>query len=155
MKKLVFTVLLTLNLFGIDTYDFDTYSQKQLFKKELTPAEAFELKARGVIFIDVRSKNEYDYSHILGSFWIPIYFDKYGKRVFNRNFVEQVEEILDGKKDAKMILVSKRGDRSRYASNILFENGFKNVYSLKNGFLGKDGWYRSGYQYWKAPQYYK
>lgn len=153
MKKLFFAILITLNLFGIEQYNFDKYTQKQLYKKEITPQEAFNLKAIGVMFIDVRSKNEYDYSHILGSYWVPVYFDKYGNRVFNKNFVQQVSELVGDNVNTEIILVSKRGDRSKFASNILAENGFKNIYTLKDGFLGKKGWLRSGYQYWKNSKY--
>lgn len=152
MKKLIFAILLSLNLFAIDNYDFKTYLHKQLYKQEVTANEAFDLKANGAIFIDVRSKNEYDYSHALGAYWIPVFFDKYGTRVFNKKFLDQIAEIISDK-NLKIILISKRGDRSKYAANILAENGYKNVYTLKDGFLGKTGWKASGYQYWKNSRY--
>lgn len=151
MKKLLFALLICLNLSAND-YDFKIYSQKNLFKKEITALEAFDLRARGYLVIDVRSKEEYDFRHVPASLWIPIYFDRYGKRVFNKNFIDQVLNEVNLKKSTNIILVSKRDTRSRYASNILSENGFSNVYVMKDGFLGKTGWVRSGLQYWRRDR---
>jgi rhodanese-related sulfurtransferase len=148
MKKLIFTLLLTSSLFGND-YDFKTYSQKKLYKQDVTALEAFDLRAQGMRVIDVRSKKEYDFRHVPAALWIPIYFDKYGKRVFNKKFIDQVDYEFNGKKNTQIILVSKKDARAKYAANILAEKGYTNIYVIKDGFLGKTGWVRSGLQYWR------
>lgn len=149
--KFLITLLIVTGLNAID-YDFKEYLQKKLYKEEITALQTFDLKNQGFIIIDVRSKKEYDYSHIPGALWIPVYFDKFGKRVFNKSFVEQVQNVLE-KKDRETILISKRDDRSRFAANILAEEGFSNIYIVLDGFSGKNGWIRSGLQYWKDDKY--
>ena len=151
MKKLAFTLFITLSLFGND-YDFKTYSQKKLYKKDVTALEAFDLRAQGMRVIDVRSKKEYEFRHVPAALWIPIYFDRFGKRVFNKNFLDQVNHEFDNKKDTDIIVVSKRDARAKYAANILSHNGYKNIYVMKDGVLGKTGWIRSGLQYWRRDQ---
>lgn len=152
MKKSIITLFITLNLTTANAYDFKIYTQKKLFKQELTALEAFELRAKGIPVIDVRSKKEYDFRHVPASFWIPIYFDNYGKRVFNKKFLDQVSYEFKDKKDIGIILVSKRDERAKYAANILAENGYTNIYIIKDGLLGKEGWIRSGLQYWRRDR---
>ena len=151
MKRLIFALLLALNLNAIN-YDFDTYTKLKLYKKEVSALEAFELRAKGMSVVDVRSKPEYDFRHVPASFWIPIYFDSYGKRIFNKEFLDQIAYEFRGKKDAPIILISKKDVRAKYAANILAKNGYTNIYIIKDGFLGKTGWVRSGLQYWRRDR---
>jgi rhodanese-related sulfurtransferase len=71
------------------------------------------------------------------------------KRTFklenNSDFVPEVRRRLAAKglgSDSSIVLICRSGDRSAGAANLLSEAGFKNVYSVVDGFegdLAKDG----------------
>jgi rhodanese-related sulfurtransferase len=69
------------------------------------------------------------------------------KRDFNSGFVGQVETLmakagLAGKKDVRIILMCRSGDRSARAADLMGKSGYTNVWSALEGFEGdkaKDG----------------
>ncbi len=85
---------------------------------------------RGDVFIlDVRTQEEYDAGHISGSTLIP---------------VQVIETRLNEiPKDQKILVYCRSGGRSSEASNILVNNGFKEIYNMNGGI---DDWVKSGYQ---------
>lgn len=63
------------------------------------------------------------------------------KRDFNSGFVGQVEALmtkagLAGKKDARIILMCRSGDRSARAADLMAKSGYTNVWSAIEGFEG-------------------
>jgi rhodanese-related sulfurtransferase len=127
----------------------------------LLPQEVYDLKTQQptqTLLVDIRTPAElqfvghapvadgnvpyltYDYSD---------WDDKTGeyKRDFNSGFVGQIEALmakvgLAGKKDARIILSCRSGDRSARAADLMLKSGYTNVWSAIEGFEGdraKDG----------------
>ncbi len=124
MKKFIFT-LMFLPLIAIASQSF--------YKADINSKTAFKKQQNGVTLIDVRTKKEYEYLHPKGALNIPVFFEKYGKRVFNETFVQRVEQTL-GDTDAPVILICRSGSRTKYAANLLAKQGFSEVYNIENGF---------------------
>lgn len=87
---------------------------KQLFRS--APEVNFsDLKKKGAVILDVRSREEYQRGHIKGSIHIPL------------NHLPN--ELSKLKKEKPIITVCASGMRSASAENILKSNGFKEVYN--------------------------
>lgn len=83
----------------------------------------------GFFLLDVRTQEEYDAGHISGSTLIPV--EVIGTRL---------DEIP---KDRKILVYCRSGRRSADASQILIDNGFKQVYNMKGGI---NEWTNAGYE---------
>ena len=86
----------------------------------ITPEEAKKRldSEKGIILLDVRTKEEYETGHIKDSKLMPVDTLK----------EESVKSLLD--KDATIYVYCRSGNRSVTAANILVEQGYKNVYNL-------------------------
>jgi len=145
----------------------------------VTPQEAHDMKTKEgdkVLFIDVRTPEELvfvghpdvvDYDIPLKRVdYTKIVEKKKGDKVKikfaghkNDKFVEQVEAAVKEKgldKNAKIIVMCRSGHRSAAAAKLLDKAGYKNVYTLDQGFEGdKDkqkhrtvnGWKNAGLPY--------
>jgi len=92
---------------------------------DITPIEAREKiqKAKNVLLLDVRTKEEFSEERIKNALNIP---------------VQELEKRLDELKKYKnfeIIVYCRSGARSRRASEILVKNGFKFVYNLSGGII--------------------
>jgi rhodanese-related sulfurtransferase len=124
----------------------------------LSAAEAYEVAQKEkVLFIDVRTRAEVNFLGMptVADVNIPyMELDRmYGwdekKGVFkmdpNSGFVSEIDERLKKKgltREDKIIVMCRSGDRSSGAANLLAKAGFKNVWSIVDGFEGdiaKDG----------------
>lgn len=113
--------------------------------KHLTPKQAMEVIEENprAILVDVRSNMEFLFvGHPKGAVHIP-WIDEPDWDV-NPNFVRQVREltlggIICGEGDgcAPIILICRSGKRSVEAGNTLLEAGFRDVYSILDGFEGE------------------
>ncbi len=96
-------------------------------------SRAYQLYNQGTIFIDSRSKKEYDEGHIKGSINIPFYES------------EKYDDVLS-KIDKNELLVTycsgKDCDTSILHGEELFEKGYKRVYIFHGGW---DDWLEAGY----------
>lgn len=96
-------------------------------------SRAYQLYNQGTIFIDSRSKNEYDEGHIKGSINIPFYES------------EKYDDVLS-KIDKNELLVTYCSgtdcDTSILHGEELFEKGYKRVYIFHGGW---DDWLEAGY----------
>jgi len=96
---------------------------------DITVQQAKEMIDRGEVFIlDVRTQEEYDAGHIKGSTLIPV-----------QELDKRLNEIP---KDRKILVYCRTGHRSTQASEILVNNGFKEVYNMKGGI---EEWIKAGY----------
>lgn len=82
-----------------------------------------------VIFVDLRSKEDYEISHIPGALHIDYFSPNYEV------------ELLNIPKDKIIVLYCKHGLRSKNAAKLLKTRGFRRAYSLKGGFIE---WEKSG-----------
>ncbi len=121
----------------------------------LTAKEAYEMVKADpgkVLFVDTRTPEELyfvGYTPMIDKN-IPIAYVDYTKikekkgkakfaSVMNPKFVQQIEEALKAKglgKDDKIILICRSGSRSAKAAKILDKAGYKNVYTVVDGFEG-------------------
>lgn len=97
---------------------------------DITVQQAKEMIDRGEVFIlDVRTQEEYNAGHIKGSTLIPV-------QVLDKRFNELP-------KDRKLLVYCRTGHRSVQASEILVNNGFKEIYNMKGGIVE---WTNAGYE---------
>lgn len=149
--------------------------KQTVLKKYITAAEAYEkwkANPKAVIVLDVRTPQEYVFvGHPTMAPNIPfkLWAGKWNpeKKKFslkkNPDFVAQVKK--NWKPDASLLIMCRSGARSASAVNDLAKEGFKNAYSVVDGFEGdkvkdkssvfdgkrmKNGWKNSG-----APWTYK
>lgn len=96
----------------------------QTVTPSLTPVEfkAKGEKTKGII-VDVRNKNEYDFAHIKGAINIA---------VESEDFLNQIDSL---DKSKNYFVYCSMGKRSDAAISLMYKVGFKNLYSLKGGFL--------------------
>lgn len=90
--------------------------------------EAYE-KAKQILFLDAREKNEYDVSHIAGARWVG-----YGDFHLNR--------LPDGPKDALIVVYCSIGYRSEKIAEKLTKAGYKRVRNLYGSLFE---WVNAGY----------
>ena len=90
------------------------------------------------LLVDVRTKKEYTFQHAKGSINIPIYIEKDGDRVLNKNFIEQINSITEDDLDKSLVIICKSGIRSKTASEMLSDEGYETIYNIKKGF--DNGW---------------
>ena len=74
--------------------------------------------------IDVRTPEEFADGHIEGATNINYHDD---------NFLDQIAQL---DKDATVFVYCQAGGRSKKASNLFKESGFKEIYDLKEGYGG-------------------
>jgi phage shock protein E len=98
----------------------DPTADKKLSFTNITPQEAKKRleSEKGIILLDVRTKEEFDTGHIGGSVLIPV--DK----------LEQEASVKLKDKEAPIFVYCRSGNRSVTAANILVKQGYKNVYNL-------------------------
>jgi rhodanese-related sulfurtransferase len=95
---------------------------------EITPAQAYAKFQQGAFFLDVRSQEEWDQSHVAGSTLIPL---------------DQLQNRLGGlPKDQDIVVVCLTGHRSLNGATILQQAGFKRVSCLSGGL---QAWVAAGY----------
>ncbi len=129
-NKLIFSfLLLTSSLFA--QVDFQ---KAMLYKADINSKTAYEMQKKGILIIDVRTKREFQTLRAKDSINIPVFYEQKGRRVFNKNFAQEVYAALNGDLNKEAILICRSGSRTKLASNLLSFQGFKNVYNIKNGF---------------------
>jgi len=105
--------------------------------KEVSAQEANEImqKDGSVIYLDVRSTQEFDQGHPMRAVNIPIMNMVPGMgMVPNEDFVRVVEANIP--KDTAVLIGCKSGGRSARAVEILSQMGFQNLTNVRSGFVG-------------------
>jgi rhodanese-related sulfurtransferase len=105
--------------------------------KDISPQEAFDALQQDAqaVYIDVRTVEEFAAGHPEGAVNIPIALhDPAQGMVYNQDFVEVVESHFA--KDRKLLLGCKAGPRSNSAANLLEQQGYQDVASVRGGFGG-------------------
>ncbi len=102
---------------------------------DITIQQGKEMINRGEVFIlDVRRQDEYDAGRIRGSTRIPV------QDISGEELNKSLSEIP---RDKKILVYCRTGHRSTQASEILVNNGFKEVYNMKGGIVE---WTNAGYE---------
>ena len=105
--------------------------------KEISPQEAYDALQQDAqaVYIDVRTVEEFAAGHPEGAVNIPIALHDLAQgMVYNPDFVEVVESHFG--KDRKLLLGCKAGPRSNSAANLLEQQGYQDVASVRGGFGG-------------------
>lgn len=94
--------------------------------KNISAEDAYELikTTKGLIVIDVRTKQEYQSGHISGARSIPV-----------AEFASRIKE-LNKYKDTPILVHCASGGRSPAAVRILLKNNFSNIYHMNRGLRG-------------------
>jgi rhodanese-related sulfurtransferase len=102
---------------------------------DVTVQQGKEMIDRGGVFIlDVRTQEEYDAGHIRSSIRIPV------QDIPQQELNKSLGEIPQNK---KILVYCRTGHRSALASEILVNNGFKEIYNLKGGITE---WTNAGFE---------
>ncbi len=130
MKKiLLFFLCLSATLFAqVDL------TKASLYKADINSQTAYEMQQKGALLIDVRTQREFEFSRPKGAINIPVFNEKFGQRVFNQDFIEQIDYAVKGNHDKEIILICRSGSRTKFAANLLANDGFSNVYNIQQGF---------------------
>lgn len=159
MKKLIGLIALIVLSTNCSAYDKSKLTKKWQhtpFELYLTAKEAYDMKIANpntMLLLDVRNQAEIHYTGIPDTVDanIPYRFDssewklkkngKFGtfKLPKNSDFAVAVENVLKAKKltkDSPVIIMCATGSRAPFAVKILFDAGFKKVYSQIEGFEG-------------------
>jgi rhodanese-related sulfurtransferase len=129
-NKLILSILL-LSSTLLAQVDFQ---KDMLYKADIDSKKAYEMQKKDILLVDVRTKREFNTLRAKNSINIPIFFEKNGKRDFNKNFPKEIYALVKGDLDKDIILICRSGSRTKLASNLLAYQGFKKVYNIENGF---------------------
>jgi len=154
LSKLIAFVMIAMLSVNVMAADMPTKKKKQTPQNlYLKAAEvpAFLEKNKKVLFVDVRTPAEVEYvgySYLMDNN-IPVHFVNFKKwnpkkKRFsdspkNKHFVADVENALKAKgltKSDTLVMMCRSGSRSAYAAKKLFKAGYKNVYTVVDGFEG-------------------
>lgn len=130
MKKILFFLLLLSTFLNAQI----NYNTAKLYKDDISSTQAYKMQQNGALLIDVRTKAEFKELRAKASINIPVFYAKNGKRVFNRNFLNEVYDLSNKNLSKEIILICRSGSRTVVASNILAQNGFTDIYNIKYGF---------------------
>ncbi|CAI8615921.1 unnamed protein product [Vicia faba] len=98
------------------------------------------LHSSGYNYLDVRSVEEFNKSHVENAINIPYMFMTEEGRVINPDFVSQVEAIC--KSEDHLIVACNSGGRSSRACVDLHKSGFQNVVNMGGGY---SAWVDAGF----------
>lgn len=156
---LVLALCLAPSLWAIEADQVPT-AKRSASGLHLTAAEAHAMKsqnAAGVLFIDIRTRAEATYVGMAApvDFLVPFldypevweWSDERSEyiQISNPRFVQDVEQRLAQRgldKSAPVVLICRSGIRSNSAAGLLAQYGFKQAYTVIDGFEGdtdKDG----------------
>lgn len=96
-------------------------------------------KAGSVFLVDIRRPSE----------WKQTGVAKHASRItmHQDGFLDRISALTGGDKTAPVALICARGNRSTHMINLLEQNGYTNVYNVKEGMLGSPegaGWLAKG-----------
>ncbi len=130
MCRNFYNIFCIIILFSVSSGCLGAEKQEKANFTTIDVQEARNMILEGDIFIlDVRTQEEYDAGHIMNSTLIPL-----------ETLTTQLNEIP---KDKKILVYCRSGIRSAQASEILVNNGFKNVYNMNGGI---EAWIKSGFE---------
>ncbi len=150
-------ILSTLLLVSVATSAFAADSIPSKKQTELglylTAKDAYQLKSEhsDVIFVDVRTRAEVAFvgMPLISDANVPYMVSgdwgtwdekkKNFKLEANSGFLVSMDDLVKakgGSKETKIIVMCRSGSRSAKAANLLAKNGYKNVYTVLDGFEG-------------------
>lgn len=132
MKKKLFILMILISAVFANAQI--NYQTAKIYKDDISSKNAYTMQQNGALLIDVRTKAEFNELRPKNSINIPIFNAKNGQRVFNKTFLNEIYEASDKNLNRKIILICRSGSRTKVASNLLAEQGFKDIYNVQYGF---------------------
>ena len=126
-------ILIFLSFVYLQAQQVDLRTAK-LYKEDISAIQAYTLQQKGALLIDVRTKREFRTLHAKGAINIPIFFEKQGQRVYNKQFLESIYSTVNQNLQQSIVLICRSGSRTKLAANLLAHNQFSNVYNVRYGF---------------------
>ena len=102
--------------------------------KAVSPQEAAGLLAKGAVYIDVRTEQEFAEGHAPGALNVPLLHQAPGGMQENGEFLEVMRRAFS--QDARLVVGCRSGVRSRRAAGMLVQAGFSDVTDMLGGFEG-------------------
>lgn len=101
--------------------------------EDMIPQELAEFMAKNpkAVIVDVRFEHERkDYGYVAQSHHIPILTEDWD---VCPNFVENVAKVASP--DVPIVFICRSGNRSCVACELVMENGYKQIFNLKGGYV--------------------
>ncbi|XP_022146257.1 protein HIGH ARSENIC CONTENT 1, mitochondrial [Momordica charantia] len=109
--------------------------------------DARDMLQKGYLYLDVRSVEEYNKSHVENALNVPYMFITPQGRVKNPDFLAQVSSVL--KKEDHLVVACNSGGRALRACVDLLNAGFEHVRNMGGGY---SAWVDSGFSGNKPPE---
>jgi len=155
---MIMIAMLSVNVMAADKPHSKKKQTPQNLYLKASEVPAFLKNHHKTLFVDVRTPAEVEYvgySYLMDNN-IPVHFvnfkkwnkkkKRYSDTPKNKNFVADIAKALKAKglsKSDNIVLMCRSGSRSAYGSKKLFKAGYKNVYTVIDGFEGgKDKKYK-------------
>jgi len=153
-NKLIIAVLISIFSFSCYAADTPTKKKKQTnLGLYLTAKEAYQMKTKDshILFLDVRTRAEVAFLGMpkIADFNIPYMMvgdwdtwndkKKNFKLTPNSGFLSTLEDKITAKKltkNSQIILICRSGSRSAKATNLMAQAGYKQVYTVVDGYEG-------------------
>jgi rhodanese-related sulfurtransferase len=119
-----------------DDSDTESNSKQSITVEDITTKEAFDLIQNNsenpdFVILDVRTLDEYNSGHIENASMLDFY---------NESFADDLDQL---DKDDTYLVYCRTDNRSRSATDIMVELGFKDVYNMLGGIVQ---WNEDGYK---------
>jgi rhodanese-related sulfurtransferase len=119
-----------------DDSDTGSNSKQSITAEDITTKEAFDLiqnnsENPNFVILDVRTLDEYNSGHIENASMLDFY---------NESFRDDLDQL---DKDDTYVVYCRTGNRSRSATDIMVELGFKDVHNMLGGIVQ---WDKDGYK---------
>jgi rhodanese-related sulfurtransferase len=102
----------------------------------VSPTEAKKLiDQQGYLYIDVRSEPEYAAGHPVGALNVPVQHAGWGGMQPNPEFLNVIQTVYP-RKETKIIVGCKSGQRSALAAEMLVDAGYIDVVDQRAGYEG-------------------
>ena len=104
---------------------------------DISPTKAWiNAKENKMIIIDVRTVNEWKETGIIPeSMLINMHDSNFSEK---KDFLKEIEEVIHSQPQKQIAIICASGGRSSLTSNALISKGYKNIYNVSGGILGKN-----------------
>ena len=136
--------LIILSVFIFFNYKL-IYSMNNL-NLEISLEKAHNLfKENSLLIIDVRTEKEWKMTGIIPNSILISMHDN--NNLERKDFVEELKKELSLNQNKSIAFICASGARSKIVTDFLISHGYKNIFHIPNGILGKqnDGWLFQGY----------
>ena len=114
--------------------------------KDLNHSESLDLYNNGTLIIDVRNTSEWKETGIIPG--VKLVQMLTPNMTLRNNFIDDLIAVIGDDKSIEVGIICRSGNRSAATVAMLKEKGYKNIYNIAEGMVGKtetSGWVSRGY----------